>query len=226
MNVVFRALAVMSLALLTVGAAPAWLNTFTVTKDGGHVLGNPNAKVKLTAFESYTCHVCNDFEKQAGGALRLAYVQPGKVSLEVRHFVRDPVDLTAAMLADCAAPNKFFAVHRALYQNFPKTLALLSDHTSAQEARWKGTEADRASGRRTIAQDFGFYDILEAQGMSRPQATQCLNNDAAAKRLAEQTAADDKKYVISGTPSFALDGNLLVGTHSWEFLKPQIDARL
>ena len=224
MKNVFRALAVLSLALLPIGAAPACLNTFTVTKDGTHVLGNPNAKVKLTAFESYTCHLCHDFETQASAPIRRLYVQPGKASLEVRHVIRDPVDLTAAMLTECVPPAKFFNVHRALYLNFDKTLALLEDHTKAQEARWYAD--DRAAGRRTIAQDFGFYDILEKQGLSRPQATQCLNNDALAKKLVAQTVADDKKYVIAGTPSFALDGALLGGTHSWEYLKPQIDARL
>lgn len=226
MNTVFRALAVVSLALLTIGAAPNWLNTVTVSKEGGHVLGNPNAKVKVIAFESYTCHVCNDFEKEGGGAIRLQYIQPGKVSLEVRNFVRDPIDVTAAMLANCVAPAKFFNVHRALYLNFPKTLALLSDHTAAQEARWRGTPADRASGRRAIAEDFGFYELMERQGVSRADTTRCLNDDALAKRISDQRDADDKKFDISGTPSFALDGNLLVATHDWSLLQPQIDARL
>jgi protein-disulfide isomerase len=226
MTHLFRALAVMSLALLTIGAAPAWLNTATVTKDGGHVLGNPNAKVKLTAFESYTCHFCHDFENTAGGAIRLGYVQPGKVSLELRHVIRDPVDLTAAMLTECVPPAKFFQAHRAMYAHFDQILKLLADHTDAQEARWKGTAQDRAAGRRAIAADFGFYDIMESLGMSRPQVTQCLNNNALAERLVAQTAADDKKFDISGTPSFALDGKTLAATHTWDLLQPQIDARL
>lgn len=226
MTIVLRAIAVLGLALATIGAAPNWLATATVTKDGGHLLGNPAAKVKLTAFESYTCHYCRDFEKQASAPIRLGYVQPGKVSLELRHVIRDPVDLVAAMLTECVPPAKFFDVHRALYLDFDKTLALLSDHTSAQEARWRGTAQDRAAGRRTIAQDFGFYDILEKQGLSRPQATRCLNDNALAQRLVDQTQADDKKYDMSGTPSFALDGNMLVGTHTWDLLQPQIDARL
>jgi protein-disulfide isomerase len=224
MKTMFRALAVVSLALLTIGAAPAWLTTVTVTKDGGHVLGNPNAKVKLTAFESYTCHVCNDFEHQAADPLRLGYIQSGKVSLEVRNFVRDPIDLTAAMLASCVPPRKFFDVHRALYATFPKTLKLLSEHSKVQADRWQAQ--DHGAARRAIATDFGFYELMEAQGLSRPQATQCLNNEALAKRIVDQRQADDTKYDISGTPSFALDGNLLVGTHGWELLKPQIDARL
>jgi protein-disulfide isomerase len=224
MRIVLRALALMSFALLTVGAAPSWLNTVTVSKEGGHVLGNPNAKVKLIAFESYTCHVCNDFEHTAAAPLRLGYIQTGKVSLEVRNFVRDPVDLTAAMLANCVPPAKFFNVHRALFENFPATLKLLSDHSKAQSDRWQAQ--DHGAARRAIADDFGFYDLMEKQGLSRPQATVCLNNEALAKRIADQRQADDTKYDISGTPSFALDGNLLVATHDWSLLQPQIDARL
>lgn len=226
MKFLLRAIALMSVALLSVGAAPNWLTTVTVNKAGGHVLGNPEAKVKLTAFESYTCHYCHDFENQASAPIRLAYVQPGKVSLEVRHIVRDPVDLAAAMLTECVPPAKFFDIHRALYLNFDKTLDLLANHTKAQEDRWRGTPTDRAAGRRAIANDFGFYDIMERQGMSRAQTTRCLNNDALAKRLVDQTEADSKKYGISGTPSFAIDGTLLLATHTWKLLQPQIDARL
>jgi protein-disulfide isomerase len=224
MNAVLRAAMLVSFALLTFGAAPHWLTTVSVSNEGGHVLGNPDAKVKLIAFESYTCHVCNDFEKEAGGAIRLAYIQPGKVSLEVRNFVRDPVDLTGAMLASCVPPAKFFDVHRALFLNFSTTYKLLDEMTDAQKARWFGK--DRAAGRRAIAEDFGFYDILAKQGLTHPQADQCINNDALAKKIADATQADDQKYDISGTPSFAINGLLLFATHNWQFLQPQIDARL
>ena len=231
MKALYRALFAVSVALLSIGAAPQaeptpgpWLTTIAVNKDGGHVLGNPDAKVKLTAFESYTCHFCHDFETEASAALRLAYVQPGKLSLEVRHIVRDPIDLTAAMLTECVPKAKFFDAHRQLYLHFDHTLELLSNHTKAQEARWVGD--DHAAARRAIAEDFDFYDIFGQLGMSRPQVTQCVNDEALARRLAEQTRADSEKFQITGTPSFAIDGTLLFATHNWDLLQPQIDARL
>jgi hypothetical protein len=41
------------------------------------------------------------FTREADDRIKLAYVTPGNVSLEVRHLIRDPVDLTAVMLANC-----------------------------------------------------------------------------------------------------------------------------
>src|SRR4051812_28846152 len=97
-------------------AAPAhnWLATAAVTP-GGHRLGNPAAPTKLVEFVSYTCPHCGHFFKEADGAIKLVYVQPGKVSVEVRHIIRDPVDLTAVVLAECGNPNKFFANHAMFF---------------------------------------------------------------------------------------------------------------
>jgi protein-disulfide isomerase len=234
MKALFRAIALLGIAMLTVSAAPKaepqagahWLATIAATKGGGHLLGNPDAKLKLIAWESYTCHFCHAFETEAAAPIRLAYISTGKVSLEVRHIIRDPIDLTAAMLTECVPKEKFFDAHRQLYLHFDKTLDLMANHTQAQVTRWNGTESDRASGRRAIAEDFGFYDIFEQLGMSRAQMTQCVNDDALAHKLANETKADSDKYGITGTPSFALDGTLLIATHSWDLLQPQIDARL
>ncbi|KPL68120.1 hypothetical protein SZ64_08310 [Erythrobacter sp. SG61-1L] len=223
MKGLIRAGAVVGFALMSVGAAPNWLVTVSKT-DGGHLLGNPNAKVKLTTFESYTCPHCADFEKEAGAELRISFVQSGKVSLEVRHALRDPVDLTAAMLTECVAPGKFFATHQAIFRNFDQIARTLTTSTKAQQDRWYGQ--DKAAARRAIASDFGFYPIVASQGLTRAQADQCLNNNALAKRLAEQDRADEEKYNITGTPSFAINGVRLIATYQWSLLKPQLDARL
>ncbi len=223
MNFVFRAALLIGAALLSTAAAPNWITHATLT-NGGHLLGNPDAKIKLIAFESYTCPHCADFEEEAGATIKLAYVRPGNVSYEVHHFIRDNVDLTAAMLSECVPPAKFFDVHRTLFLNFDKWAPLMGTASKAQRDRWFAT--DRAAGRRAIASDFGFYDLLASQGLSRVQADKCLGDAALAKRLADQTKADDEKYNIEGTPSFALNGMLLLATHQWSLLRPQIDARL
>ena len=87
-------------------AAPAnWTTTVAVTPSGGHVLGNPAAAHKLTEYISYTCPHCAQFDREASDPLRIYYVMSGKLSVEVRHFVRDPIDLTVAMLTNCGAPS-------------------------------------------------------------------------------------------------------------------------
>ena len=223
MNSVLRVALLALVAFLNVGAAPT-VAQGTLTPDGGHLLGNPNAKVKLIAFESYTCHFCAKFEQEGAPPLKLAYVQSGRVLLEVRHFVRDPVDLTAAMLSECVAPSKFYAFHRSLFLNFDKWTALFGTVSKAQRDRWAST--NRAAGRRAMASDFGFYAYAEAQGLSRPMADKCLNDDKLAQRLAAQTKAYNDKFDLTGTPSFAINGALLAATHDWASLAPQIEARM
>ena len=223
MKVLSRAAVLAAAVLLNVGAAPNWMNTVVKTQ-GGHRLGNPDAKVKLIAFESYTCPHCAAFEHEAGGPIKLDFVQPGNLSYEVRHFVRDPVDLTAAMLTECVAPGKFFDAHRALFMSFNNWAPLMGSASKAQRDRWIAT--DRAAARRAIASDFGFYTIMASEGLTRVQADKCLGDATLAKRLADQTKADADEYGILGTPSFALDGVLLLATSQWTVLRPQIEARL
>lgn len=209
--------------LLSTGATSNWM-THVERTDGGHRLGNPDAGVKLITFESYTCPACARFEREGAGPLKIAYVQPGRVSLEIRHVIRDPVDLTAAMLTNCGAASRFFANHSAFMTGQSEWLGALGRASKAQQDRWY--TGDQAARRRAIASDLGFYRIMEGRGYTRAQADRCLNDNAKAQSLAETSTADDEKYGISGTPSFALNGMLLIGTHGWNLLRPQLDARL
>jgi protein-disulfide isomerase len=212
--------------MLLTAAAPktvGWNYTVTRTAAGSHVLGNPAAKVRLTQYVSYTCPHCAEFELQADGPLRLGYISSGKVAVEVRHFLRDPIDLTAALLSNCGAKEKFFLNHAALMRSQKVWMARMTGATAAQRQRWtSGTAAARA---RAIASDFRFYEIMASRGYDRPSLDRCLSDAAMAQRLADQTAEGDK-LGVHATPSFAIDGVLLIGTHEWSLLRPQLDARL
>ena len=213
---------VAALAASAAVAAPNWL-TVVDTAGGGHAIGNPAAKVKLTEFVSYTCSHCGTFAREGTNALDL-YVGSGKVQVDVRHVVRDPVDLTAAMLANCGPAAKFPRNHAALILSQPKWLPLVQRATAGQKARW--TTGAGPARRRAIASDLGFYNLMIPRGYDRPTLDRCLSDEALAKKLADQSAADDKKWNVQFTPSFAINGAMLAGTDSWRMLQPQIDARL
>lgn len=216
-----RAAVLAGAALLAVGAtAPKgnWVATVVAT-DGGHRIGNPEAKVKVAEFISYTCPHCAAFAKEGEAPLQLAYIAPGKVSLEVRHLIRDPVDLTAAMLTNCGPAAKFLQNHAAFMLGQDKWIAPLGSATAAQKQRWT---TDGAVGRRAIASDFGFYAIMERRGYSRTEVDRCLADEAAARTLAENSAKDWKRPGISGTPGFAINGAVMPGTHTWSALEAQL----
>jgi len=207
------------------GAGPVanWNKAVARTPAGTHVLGNPAAPLKLTEYVSYTCSHCAHFTVEAEGPLRLAYVSKGAVAVEVKHLLRDPIDLTAALLAHCGLKEKFFGNHLALMRGQAQWLQPLASPTEAQRTRW--TSGNKLARLRAIAGDFGLYQVLEARGYSRPQLDHCLADEAMTKRLAAQ-GADAQKLGITATPSFAVNGTLLAGTHDWATLEPQLKARM
>jgi protein-disulfide isomerase len=216
------AAAVLSLAA-TKPAPRVWHANVTVSPSGSHVLGKPDAAVKLVEYVSYTCSHCAEFEVEASDAMRLAWVSPGRLSIEVRHLMRDPIDATVTQLANCGAPAKFFGNHAAFLRSQATWISRQQKLTRAQQERWK--VGDNPTRRRTIATDLNLYDIMLRRGYDRPTVNRCLADEKLAERLAAQTKAASEAGVRA-TPSFALNGGLLAGTHTWDMLEPQIRARM
>ena len=153
-----------ALALLGTGAvalAQNW-STTVVASDNGHKVGNPKAKTKLVEFMSYTCSHCADFAREGDAAIKLAYLPKGDVSYEIRHLLRDPFDLTAALLTQCGDPKKFMGNHNAIILSQEDWFEKGRKTTRAQQARWQfGSNGAR---RQAIASDLGFYELMENRG--------------------------------------------------------------
>ena len=201
-----------------------WNTVSALTPQGTHLLGNPAAKVRLTQFISYTCSHCAHFEEQADAQLRLLFIASGKGSVEVRNFVRDPVDLTVALLTNCGPSAKFFGNHALFLRSQDKWIAPLTHPSPIQQARWSGGAF--AQRTRAIARDFGFYPLMQSRGYTAPQIDKCLADEPLARRLAASTDEAQAKLFVTGTPMFAIDGVVLAGTYTWDALRPQLDARM
>ncbi len=225
MKQIVRIAAITAVAVATMAPskpAPNWLATVNVTAAGSHVLGNPAAKVKLAEYVSYTCSHCGHFHQKADSALKLAYVQPGKLSLEIRHIVRDPVDLTVAMLTNCGKPGGFFIRHNDFMAGQDKWLAKYGSMNQAQQARWYA--GPTASRLQAVARDFGFYEIMAKRGYTTSKVNTCLADKTKVDKLTGQTAQAGEQGV-NATPSFAVNGVVLAGTHDWDSLQTQLAAR-
>ena len=222
---IVRIAVIAAAALLSLAATrPAgnWNARIAVTPAGSHLIGNPAAALRLVEFLSYTCSHCAQFERAASDPLRLFYVTSGRLSLEVRHLVRDPIDLTVAMLTNCGPPGKFVQNHTTFLRRQDTWLARANNAGAAQQARW--STGDALARRRAIADDFGFYPIMQTRGYDRPAVDRCLADEAVARQLAEQTRAA-VSLGVQGTPSFALNDELLAGTHDWAALQVHLKAR-
>jgi protein-disulfide isomerase len=202
--------------LATAATAHNWLATTAVMPGGGHRLGNPAAPTKLIEFVSYTCPHCGHFFKEADGAIKIAYVQPGKASVEVRHVIRDPADYAAVILAECGDPKTFFRRHDMFFAQQDTWIGKLQKTSRAQQERWyTGTIPERM---RAVASDAGFYGMMEARGYTRAQVDRCFNDTKKVQALFEEAKAAADKYGVNSTPSFVINGKTS-DAHSWDELQ-------
>ena len=225
MKPIVRTALLAAAAMFLTATAPktvGWNNTVAMTPDGGHLIGNPDAAVKLAEYVSYTCAHCASFMIQSEGALQIGYVSSGKVSIEVRHLVQSPVDLAAAMLANCGPPAKFALNHSALMRSQNRWRPTFERAGPAQKQRWT-TGALLARGR-AIADDMGFYTVMASRGYDRSAADACLADQALANRIGAQSKAGYASGITT-PPSFTINGTP-APAHTWAELRPLIDASL
>jgi hypothetical protein len=151
LNKLLRAGALAIVALLSIGANGNW-NTHVVETDRAHVIGNPDAKVTLTEFVSYTCPHCAEFAVEGEAPLQLVYIGPGKLKVEVRSVIRNVVDLGATMLVECGPKEKFLQNHTMFMRRQGTWLAKVQQSTPAQRAVWMRGDA---AGLRSMASALG-----------------------------------------------------------------------
>ncbi len=222
------AIAALSGAALTlIAAAPArpaaWSRTVTTSPIGAYVVGNPAAKLRLVEYFSYTCHVCADFARDASAPLKTQYIDRGLVLFEYRNLVRDPVDMTAALLARAGGPGAFAGNHQAIFAAFPAFIAKVQKATDAQKTSWfEGSTVQRA---RRIAADTGLAALMRARGYSEAQLDAALGSEVAQAELTGMTNIGRGADRVTGTPSFFLNGQR-ADAIAWPALKSKLDAAL
>lgn len=185
-------------------AAPArpWSATVTVSSIGAHLVGNPAAKVRLVEYFSYTCSHCAEFAADGDGPLKTQYVDKGIVQFEYRNFVRDPVDMTAALLARCGGPKAFAANHHAIFMAQPVWLKKVEQATPAQQAAWsQGSTGEQA---RRIAADTGLDSLMRARGYSAAQLDACVDSEVAQAEILAMTNIGRGADRVRGTPTLSL----------------------
>ena len=210
---------------VTAAAVPApnngdWSTIVTKTPEGGFMMGNPAAKVKLVEFGSMTCPHCAAFDAEGTKPLIDNYVKKGLVSFEFRNFVRDPYDLTAALLARCGGTASFFGLTRNLYADQQDWVGKIQ---AADPAKVQALQSmPPAQQFATIADLGGLKQYASLRGVPKAKAEQCLADKAAVDQLVQMNSDAVSQFSVPGTPAFVINGALVDQAASWDLLEPKI----
>jgi len=171
-------------------------------EDGDPAIGDKSAPVVIYEFSDYQCPFCQR-------AFQQTYPEIQKLAKEgkVRYVIKDyPLPFheqapSASISANCAGQqNKYWEMHDKLFQT--------------QDAWFGNTGAiDMFKG---FAQELNLDEKKFASCMADPKMAQEVQDD-----LEEGSAAG-----VSGTPSFYINGQQLVGAQPWAAFKQLIDQEL
>lgn len=206
-------------------AGQDWTQTVSATPEGGFVMGNPNAPLKLVEYGARTCPTCGAFSKEAAEPLARDYVATGKVSFEFRDFlVHGAQDLAAALLGRCGGPQPFFPILDQMYASQEEWLNKLFARAQADpsfEARMQAQTP--AQQMATLADTMGLVDFVKQRGIPEAKARACLADTARMDELAKRTQEATQSGRVTGTPTFYLNGERVENAVNWTQVREALE---
>lgn len=178
-----------------------------VSVNKGHLppLGSKNAKVEIVEFSDFQCPFCRRFSKETLLQLKKEYVNSGKVAIHYRHF---PLGFhesaePAAIASECAnEQGKFWEYHDKIFEEQDKEGSGTINFTADDLKRWA-------------------WEI----GLATNLFNSCLDSQNNKDKVSQDTS-DGQKAGISGTPTFFINGTMLVGAQPFISFKTIIDEEL
>lgn len=204
-----------------------WSTVVSQTAEGGFLMGNPNAAVKVVEFGSMTCPHCAEFDHEAMKPLTDNYVRSGKVSFEFRNFVRDPFDVAASLVARCGGTTSFFGLMRGLYADQKSWISKIQAADPNAMQQIQSLPPGQQFGE--IARIAGFQDWAAMRGLAPEKTAQCLSDQGEVDRLVQMQNDAVSAYNIPGTPAFLLNGEMVTiepGSTPWQQLEAKIKSAL
>ena len=167
------------------------------------VEGNANAPVTIVEFSDFQCPFCESFYTNSLLQIRKDYIETGKAKLIYRDFPLSfhPHAQKSAEAAECAnLQGKYWGMHDKLFEN-----------QSALD-----NSSDYISDLKRYAVDLG---------LNATEFNSCLDNGDTASEI-QADLSDGSNAGVSGTPTFFINGQKIVGAQPYSAFKAAIDAAL
>ena len=168
----------------------------------GRIKGSPTARVTVYEMSDFQCPYCRQFALETFPSLDSAYIATGKVRWAFINFPLTSVHqnaVAAAEIALCAAKqDKFWPMHDLLYRH---------------QAVWAPLKEPAAF----------LLSLADSAHLSKPALLAC----AKAPATDEEVRADAEGASRAGaesTPTFYIEGGLLVGAQSLPVFRQVLDS--
>jgi len=197
--ILLRTAAAAAFVLLVAAGSPGAAQSVTDTALRDVVLGRPDAPVAVVEYSSLGCSHCAAFHATVLPRLKTNYIDTGKVRWTVRDFPLGQMPLAGAVTARCAGPNGY--------------LPLLDTLFRTQES-WMSSADPIVSLERLARQ----------AGIDKKRFDDCLDDRKLVDGIIARAREVEK--IVSGTPTFLVDGERVVGMTPYEEFAAILDRHL
>lgn len=178
-----------------------------VSADDDSFLGPENAKVTIIEFSDYQCPFCRSFWRDTLNQIKEKYIDSGK---SVKFVYRDfplsfhPMSQKYAEAAECAGDqNKYWEMHDKIFFEQDKLgQGTISAYTEDDLKKWAAEISLKVS-----------------------EFNQCLDSGKYVNEV-KKDFDDGSKAGVNGTPSFFINGKVLVGAQPIQAFIQIIDLEL
>lgn len=180
-----------------------------ISADDDPYLGNANAKVEVIEFSDYQCPFCRKYWTESYPQLKKDFIDTGKIKYVFRDFPLNfhPSAPLASIAGNCVYEQKgnegYFKFHDIAF-----------------------TEQNKlGQGTVQFTENDVFSWVKQIEGMDMDKFNTCYKDP---KQKAEVDADFNAGAAagVSGTPSFFINGKLIVGAQPYSVIKAEIEKAL
>ena len=169
--------------------------------EGEPTKGNPDATVTIVEFSDYECPFCGRFYSQSYGQLVEEYIDTGKVKLVFKDF-----------------PLGFHQLAK------PSSIAANCVLNQLGDEKYFEYHNTLFENQQTLSVD-NLNKWAEELGVDTTEFETCINDPKVAQEV-DEDLIEGTQLGVEGTPSFFINGNLIVGAQPYSVIKAAIEAEL
>lgn len=187
----------------TPAALPTPSGPVDVSLDNGFGIGDPNAPVQIVEFTDYQCPFCNRHHLQTYPQLLEQYINTGQVYYVVKDFPLTSIH-----------PQAFLASEAAWCAGEQRAQADMADLLFTTQGQWSSNEAANL-----------FTEYAGTLGLDTAAFRECLDSGKYTD-VVDSNLQEGIGLGITGTPTFFINGNILVGAYPIDSFAQAIEQAL
>ena len=163
------------------------------------LVGNPDAKITIIAYESLTCSHCANFHKDVYPQLKKDFLDTGLAKIEFRHFPLDLAAFNASKIAQCRNDGET-EIYNSLFAN---------------QQKWvKGSSVEEANKN--------LQKFLTNEGFNL-EFEKCISDKQIEDFVLNDRIEGVKNYNVNATPTIIINNKKFEKSLNYKNLKKTLE---